>query len=391
MRTCLRLLFNAAAMLAAGAITLLPAAPARAQITFGMSLVSQFDPFPGDNRYGDVFGFGNLAYIGSNQGNGVGIIDISNPAAPVLASHYNPPGGQFKDVQATQNVAFFASDNGGGLHIVDVSNPYAPVLLSHFTEAQGGHDHIHNVFYHNGLIYEADSRTPVVKVIDVSNPAAPVFLRDIVTTDPLFIHDITVVGNRLYTSGWGGTTDMYDISNIRTQAPPRLGTAPTLGNSHSSWATADNRILVSAREDANGHVLIFDVSDPANPVNLHFMTAQTEGLDAYTPHDPRIVGNLLFISWYQAGVQVYDISVPTNPVRVAAYDTFPGPVNFFDGNWGVDPFLGMDRILASDMDGGLLILRLDSAAVPEPGALALLAASGLTGLLLLRRARSAKR
>ena len=104
----------------------------------GIQEVAQFDPFEGSGRYGDVWGAGNLALIGSSRGSGVGIVDISNPAAPFLASHYNPPsGGQFKDVKARNGIGFFASDNGGGVHIVDLSNPASPALLSLITPLIG--------------------------------------------------------------------------------------------------------------------------------------------------------------------------------------------------------------------------------------------------------------
>ena len=71
--------------------------PARAQ---NVTLVSQLDPLPGNNRYGDVWGEGNYAYVGSFSGSGVAIIDISDPNAPFLETTYLPPsGGQFKDVR----------------------------------------------------------------------------------------------------------------------------------------------------------------------------------------------------------------------------------------------------------------------------------------------------
>lgn len=57
--------------------------PARAQ---NITLVSQLDPLPGNNRYGDVWGEGNYAYVGSFSGSGVAIIDISDPNSAVLLS-----------------------------------------------------------------------------------------------------------------------------------------------------------------------------------------------------------------------------------------------------------------------------------------------------------------
>ena len=100
------------------------AVPAGAQtVTF----VSQLDPVAGSNPYGDVWGEGDYAYVGSFMGAGVSIIDISNPTAPFLETTYLPAsGGRFQDVKVHEGIGYFASDNGGGLHIVDLSDPTTP-------------------------------------------------------------------------------------------------------------------------------------------------------------------------------------------------------------------------------------------------------------------------
>ena len=351
-------------------------------------LVKQVDPFVGNDRYGDIWGEGNYAYIGSFMGSGVGIIDISTPGSAFLETTYSPAsGGQFKDVKVHDGIGYFASDNGGGLHLVDLSDPTTPSLLSQITSSQSGYNSIHNVFIDGGFLYEADSRTSTVKVFNVSNPNSPAFVRDIVTTDPSFIHDITVVNNRLYTSGFGGKTDIYDVSNIGTTAPTLLGSVNSGSNSHSNWVTSDGNLLISAREISNGDIRLFDISNPLSPNLLSTINRTTLGIDAFSPHNPVLFNdNLLFVSWYQAGVQALDISDPLNPLLVGSFDTFPGAVSGFDGNWGVYPLLGLDRVLLSDLDGGLFIVDA-SAIVPEPATIALLGIglAGLGGRYLKRR------
>ncbi len=209
-------------------------------LTSNVMLRGQIDPFPGINRYADVWGEGNYAYLGSYNGSGILIIDISNPNSPSLAAHYNPPtGGRFQDVVVQNGIGYFASDDDGGVHIVNLSDPRNPTLISQITSAQNGYPSIHELFVAHGLLYEADSQTRVVKVFDVSNPSSPSFVRDIMATDPLFIHNMTVINNRLYTSGWGGKTDIYDVTNIRTGPPVLLGVVDTGSNSHSNWVTDD--------------------------------------------------------------------------------------------------------------------------------------------------------
>ncbi|HEX7998152.1 MAG TPA: FG-GAP-like repeat-containing protein [Pyrinomonadaceae bacterium] len=372
--------------------------PAQAQ---NINFVGQIDPFAGDNQYADLGGDGHLAFVGTYNARGALIVDISNPAVPVVAAHYNPsPAQQFLEAIGKNGIAYFGSGNGGGVHIVNVSNPSNPVLISRITSTNGGgYDTIHEIFLDGNFLYETDSRTSTIKVINVSNPAAPSFVRNIVATDIRFIHAITVVNNRMFTSGWGtttsiGKTDIWDVRDIGTRAPILLGVIDSGTNSHSSWPTPDGNYLVSCRELQNGDVRIFDIRNPAAPILVSSFTADTLGITAICPHNPVVVGDLLYVAFYQAGLQVFNIKNPANPVRVGSYDTFPavfseqsrseqsraltslpfglepahdcdGPESpthddcqpgTFDGNWGVYPNLGMDKVLLSDLDNGLIIV-----------------------------------
>lgn len=357
--------------------------PARADQN--IALLGKLDPLPENDRYADVWGEGHFAYLASFSSTGILIIDISVPSVPVVAGRYNPTtGGRFQDVIVINGIGYFSSEDlpGQGVHIVDVRNPSNPVMLSQITVAQSGFSRVHELFVADGLLYEADSRTNTVKVFDVGNPSMPVFLRDVVTTDTRFIHAISVINDRLYTSGWGGRTDIFDVTRIRTEAPTLLGTVETGTQSHSNWVSSDGRLLVSARETINGDVRVFDISDPQQPILRASITAQSLGASAFSAHNPYLVGNLLYVAWYQAGLLVIDISNPSMPKLVGSFDTFDesasGGINGFQGNWGVYPFLGLDRVLLSDLDGGLFIVD-TTAATPLPRTVS--AASFTTGAI----------
>lgn len=320
------------------------------------------------NTYGDVWGDGNFAYVGTtnNPAGLVEIVDISDPASPVHAATFVPSiqSGRLQDVKVHRGYGYFASDfsptndpSSGGVFVVDLSDPYQPVEVAHINSADGGHKFVHNVFLDGDYLYQVSSRGPEIHVFDISDPTDPQFVRTMFSSNGSAIHDITVQNGRLYASViFGpGTTDIFDISDV-ANAAPLLGTFASGSFSHSNWPTADGNFLVSARETAGGDVTIWNVQDPANVTLVATLNMAELGIEAYTPHNPVVRGNHLYVSWYQTGVQIFDITDPTNPIHVGEYDTYPGAVSGFAGNWGVYPFLGPDRVLASDLQGGLFVL-----------------------------------
>ena len=321
--------------------------PASAQI----SLVGHLEPSTTTN-YGDVWGDGDYAFLGTRGDEGVFIIDISIPTAPVVASQYYPSmGSSPQDIKVQDGIGYFAMNSdvtmgpGGGVDIVDLSDPAQPVFLSRVACCRG----VHNIFVDNGLLY-----TNKGTIWDVSNPAAP-------AQWPSFEggHDITVLDQRLYVSSFTAGTRIYDISQMNaTQPPVLLATIPTGSNTHSNWTTDDGNILVNAREINNGDVGLFDISDLGVPQLLSRVFDDDFGPDAFSPHNPLIVGNHLYVSWYASGLQVFDISDATNPIHLGRFDT--------TSNWGVYPFLGPDRVLLSDMTDGLFVVDVTNVlAAPQ--------------------------
>jgi hypothetical protein len=362
-----------------------------------LQLVSTAKPNTSPIDYGDVWAEGNLACLGVWRGYdaysyGVGIYSISNPAAPILLSVYNSSPlsqNQFELGALRNRIGYFGSWSGGGVHIVSLTNPAAPQLLCRIGATTGnvtnGFDRVHTVFLERDYLYLAAHVPGIVsvKVFDVSNPTLPVYLQDVVTTNTTKVHQMTVRNKggqvRLFTSGWGGNdngvpsspgqTDIWEVTAVGSQPAQWLGRVYSGYNSHSSWPTDDGNTLIVCRETTGGDVKFYDISNPAaipsNAVPFVTLTPASMGIGADIPHNPVVLGNFLFLSWYQNGVQVFDISDVTKPVRVGFYDTFPGPkTTSYQGNWGVFPQLGFDRILLSDIQRGLFVL--DGSALLTP-------------------------
>jgi choice-of-anchor B domain-containing protein len=354
-----------------------------------ISLVGHLDPVPGADQYADVWGEGDYAYVGGWNHTTVLIIDISDPAYPSVVSEYDPVTGtgKFRDVKVYDGVGYFPDDAGDGMHIVDLSDPLTPTLLANIRSADSGFDTIHNVSVFDGYLYEANQFSDIIKVFDVSSPASPVFVRDIVTPNAGRIHDVTALDTRLYAADiTRGFTYIYDVSSIGSSAPTLLGEVPSGPATHATWVTSDGTILVVTQEREDGHVKIFDVSDPSLPIELATMDRTSLGMDdGISPHNPVIFDDtLLFISWYEAGMVAVDISDPSNPVKAGNFQTYNGHYYGYDGNWGIYPLLGLDRVLASDLRDGFYVL--DATDLPEP-ALGTQLAVGLAFLTGIARRR----
>ena len=356
-----------------------------------IDLVAQFAPIGSANYpYADIWAEGDYAYLGTWLGGGVYIIDISDPENPSLVSTYNPTQDYMLDIKVFDQVGYFSTDSipSDGLHIVDLSNPASPTLLAKIKAAQGGFNWVHNSSKAGDYLYLVGWEDSI-SVFDVSSPASPIFVRSIVTPDNGVIHDVTATGARLYAADIeNGFTYIYDTSAIGVSAAVLLGTVPSGPSAHASWPSSDESILVTTQEREDGKLRIFDISNPALPVLLSEMDRTSLGIDAISPHNPVLFNDdLLFVSWLEAGVVAIDISDPSDPQLLGNYDTYPGGAAFYDGNWGVYPFLGLDKVLLSDFEAGLVIV--DASSLPEPSQfLQLVSGVGMVSLLAFARRRS---
>jgi hypothetical protein len=357
--------------------------------TFNVSLVGQLNPLAGagstNNLYADLAAEGNLVVLGSvGAGSGVSIINNANPAAPTLHTRYMPAGnenGQFRDVVLRNNIGYFAIDSAttgtstlGGVHIVDLSNPAAPVRKSVIRDPVGFFNN-HDLFLDGNYLYIASNRTYEMKVFNVATPAAPAHVRNIITagiaTDDL--HDMTIKNGRMYTSNiTNGITQIYDVSNMSTTvAPTLLGQLDVGTRNHSVWPSEDGHLLAVAREDNGGEVQLWNIQNPASPSLVRSIHAADFGIDSFSAHNPIIVGDTLYVSWYQAGLQIFNIRDPQSPIHLGAYDTWAGgnggptaPGSFaggYDGNWGLDVSGGKSRIVLSDFDNGFFTVDATNA------------------------------
>jgi hypothetical protein len=123
-------------------------------------------------------------------------------------------------------------------------------------------------------------------------------------------------------------------------------------------------VTASAKAIFNGwgYLRIYDIKNPARPVQLStFATANTNNeavatTGTWSVHNPEVVGNTVYASWYSDGIRIIDISKPRSPREVGFWTGAGAPAGAPAVNiWSVVPHDGL--LLASDRNYGLYVLK----------------------------------
>jgi len=336
-----------------------------------------------NNTYNEVWGIvannREFAIIGSTAG--THFIDVTDPTdareVAFVAGAVQGPSIIHRDYHDYQCYLYAVADEGfnSTLQIIDYSN--LPDTVEVVYDSREFFYRSHNIFIDTSAarLYTAFSFTPQnnfvpIRVLSLENPEAPTFLADIQAiqgTSISGIHDIYVRENIAYINA-GGSLRIADMTDI--QAPVLLGSLtsyPQQGFNHSGWLTDDGNTYYLADET---HGLDLKTVDVSNFEDIEVVgTFNAESPDANTiPHNLIVRGNYLYASYYYDGLQVYDISEPHNPQRVAYYPTsiLPNIISSFEGAWGVFPYLPSGNILVSDMQTGLYVLeKIDNTITGE--------------------------
>lgn len=255
---------------------------------------------------------------------------------------------------------------------------------------------------------------PEFVIVDVTNPMSPTKVADWgakqnrgldPTTglldrkpnqgdfDRLFAHSVNTNADRslAFVSYWDLGALIFDISGL-SENPAVPTTSLDLegallgmtgfvsgeeGNTHSAEPAmvGGTPLLLTADEDCvgppSGFLRIFDISDPAAPVQVGtFQTPHSQGgapedqVGAFCIHIPVVKGTKVATAWYANGVRMLDISNPAAPVQKGFLvpPPTPDPFGVFATNswvWGATfaEIGGQEFIVASDVNFGLYVMR----------------------------------
>jgi len=357
----------------------------KAQVVYdslNISLLSNWDDLtvpaePGYGiRYNGIWGWDDglgkeYAIIGATSG--VYFIDVTNPTNPIEVDFV--PGRRnmciWREIKTYSHYAYLVSDDGSpnSFQIVDLQ--YLPDSVHVVHDATTIFERSHTIFIDGNKLYCGSVKGGLfpnatsMAVLSLNNPELPTLLRKLSTDFSLpsnSVHDMLIRNDTVYASAGYDGLFMFKYDSVANNftLTGSLTTYPQQGYNHSSALTDDGSTLVFMDEVPNGlAVKVLDVTDFNN---LTIKSTFNSNVGP-TPHNPFMVGTTCYIAYYQDGLQVYDVSVPTTPVRIGYFDTHhqtalggPYPSPAYQGAWGAYPYLPSGNVLVSDMQNGLFVL-----------------------------------
>lgn len=291
------------------------------------------------------------ALLGASKG--LIIVEVTNPDAPHQIVQIPGPNNLWKEIKTYSHYAYVTSEGGEGVQIVDLSGLPGATLANHYYtgdgEILGQLNTIHSLHIDTtkGFLYAYGSNlfNGGAVVLNLNgDPYNPTYAGKF--DEFGYIHDGWVDNDTLYAAhigaGFFSITDMSDKSN-----PVALGLQHTPNNyTHNTWMSKDRHVIFTTDEVDNSYLAAYDISDPTD---IKFLDKiQTNPGSNSIVHNTHILDNYAITSWYSDGVSIVDVTQPDNLVQVGNYDVAPGFTGGgFNGCWGVYPFLPSGNIIAS--------------------------------------------
>jgi hypothetical protein len=254
---------------------------------------------------------GNYAYIG--EGPGLTVLDISDLAKPRLLGRTVPISENLRDIAISDNIAYVAAGMDG-LRIINVTDPSNPLEIgSYNTPSEADSVVVAGKYAYVTCSYEG------LRIIDIADPTTPKEI-GFFKKGPYaeYYYDVFVVGNHAYLA----VTDGLHIIDITNPTDPvEIGFFE--GWSGRGVSVAGNYAYVA---DGSG-LAIFEVADPTDPTLKSYRSTPGDAMKV------TVDGNYAYISDYAGGLQIFDITDPTEPGNIGAYKQSTFMTTIVEGNY----------------------------------------------------------
>jgi len=321
------------------------------------------------------------AIIGLN--NGSAFVDITDTENPIYLGKLPTATANsgWRDIKVYNDHAFIVSEaDNHGMQIFDltrlrnVSNPPESFTAdTHFTEFGSAHNMVINEETGYGYPVGTD-RNGIYRggpiFINIQDPKNPVSEGGWGTDD--YSHDAQVVtyigpdtdyiGKEILIGSNENEIAIVDITD--KENPTNISTIsyPNVRYTHQGWFTEDQTYFLLGDEldeqnfGGTTKTIIFDFTDLDNPKQHFTYNGPTDAID----HNGYVKDDVFYLANYTAGVRFIDVSNISNSTitEIGYFDTFPNHDNAnFSGVWNVYPYLESGKIIISDSNSGLFIVK----------------------------------
>lgn len=329
-----------------------------------------------DQRYNEVWGLSQdgreYAVIGSTMG--THFIDISDPdtlyEVDFIRGKFFGSSVVHRDFHDYEGYLYSVCDQGSSsLQVIDLRYLPDSVVLVH--EDAVNISRSHNVFIDSATakMYTCGVRAPNVsgriplQLWSLENPEEPELMKNINQIEGLpvsYVHDMYARNDTVFLNA--ANQGLYIADFTAPDSPQVLGTLlnyPQKGYNHSGWWNESGDYYFMADETHGRDLKIVETTEISSPRVANTFEAESDP-EGSVPHNLIVKNNRVYVSYYYDGLQVFDFSESGEMCRSYKYATSElNPVRGgFSGAWGVYPLLPSERVLVSDMQNGLFVLRL---------------------------------
>ncbi len=308
----------------------------------------------GTNGYSQCWGYNapngkEYAIIGCFTG--TQIVDISTDTLKEVA--FIPgPSSSWREMKVYQKYAYVVTEgNGAGLQIIDLDSMKLVNTITNTLVPTG-----HTISIEGKYLYISGSqyKSGGIVIFDLTDPVHPVYAGEY---QAQYVHDCVIKNDTIYAAAiYGQGIDI--ISAVNKANPTRVSiTNYPYSGTHNTDVTDDNRYVFTTDEingGTNGNIL--RVWDRSNVTDLKLVGTYVARPNTIV-HNIHLKGKYGYLAHYSEGIRILDIKYPEIPVEVAHYDTYVGSVNNYVGAWGAFPYYNSNKVIISDISGGLFVIR----------------------------------